>query len=156
MNLYASRRIEDILASIPKAYIAEYYTQQEVSVQDLTPIVKNGLLTPTNILAGDEEIELVNYAATAGNDSLAATCAIGINRGWAIATDDGMAARLLSQGTFQHQIISTPDIIKLWIDTTVPTRVQIRDVLLNIQSASKYLPPKGHLLQQWWRDFTRM
>ena len=47
---------------------------------------------------------------------------------------------------------TTPEIIKRWADEAPLPADVLRDVILKIESRSRYFPPREHGLARWWQD----
>lgn len=112
---------------------------------ELAPLIGAGLLqvahpTPAELDAFiDLTLEL--------DDGEAMTAAIAIYRGWAIATDDRAALRLLAG---RVTTISTLELIKQWTDSQSIAPRGLRDVLLAVRERASYLPGRHHALRAWW------
>jgi hypothetical protein len=168
INLYASGRMGEMLSAVPKriaigelVYSTEMLkiwgdpskgtTQSEaIDVQNL---VDSGVLSVVTLESGDEEVTFVNFAAALRDDGEAYTGAIALHRNWAIATDDRRAINYFKQEAKHLQIITTPELIKHWVDTTGPQDNLVREVLRNVQVQGRYRPHKDHPLLAWWQSF---
>jgi hypothetical protein len=107
-------------------------------------------LLTTDFESEAEEEAFINYAAYL-DDGEAATGAIAINRGWGMATDDKRVISFLSQEAPGLQMVSTPEIVKYWSETTNIEQLTLNYVLNEIRVKGRYLPPKNHPLRSWWQ-----
>ena len=108
ISLYASKRIEEILNTIPKSVcVAAYVKNEEVlktydvssdteEVVDLQSLIDRGVLILVELDLETEADTWVNLA-TVLDDGEAVTGAIAFHRNWAIATDDRAAIRLFER-----------------------------------------------------------
>ena len=168
INLYLSGHMSSILSALPvPVAISEYVFSVEaagnvrstgksgaLSVEtkgeaiQLQPLREAGLLQVVE-LTEKEEVDAVNFAALI-DPGEAFTCAIALNRGWAIATDDKKAISFFEDEVPQLQLVSTPQLIKYWADSTAPSEEQLREILQSVQRLGRYQPPKEDLLSKWW------
>jgi hypothetical protein len=165
INLYASGKMGDILAALPiTVYIAEYvYTNEMLKISqgpgkpdvriDLERLIAYGGLEVVPLEPGNEEITALNFAAFSLDNGEAITGAIAVHHKWAIALDDRSAISLLKREAPQLQLITTPEIIKHWADSSAPHPELVREVLQNIDKLGRYRPPRDHPLIAWWRGF---
>jgi hypothetical protein len=155
LNLCASGELLNILQVISisaQATIVEEVKRELLEIENIEQFedaLKQGLLLIVDLESEAEETAFVNYAVEI-DDGEAATGAIAINRGWAIATDDKKATKFLSQESPSLQIISTPEIIKYWSETANIEPLKLNKVLTEIRVKARYSPNKNHLLKTWW------
>jgi hypothetical protein len=120
---------------------------------DLQLLVNLGLLL---IVSPDTEVEqnsFVDFAAVL-DDGEALTGAVAGCRDWAIATDDKKARRVFRERLPHVQLISTPELVKHWVDNAEPPPDVVVDVLRSIEIGAQYRPSPGDPLSNWWRGFT--
>ncbi|HZU67217.1 MAG TPA: hypothetical protein VFA09_08060 [Ktedonobacteraceae bacterium] len=166
INLYASGEMESILKAVSKsvaiaAYVRDHEALRIISEVDsattqkyeqinLQPFIDSGLLIVVTPESEAENTSFVNFAA-ALDDGEAITCAIAFHRNWSIASDDRKATNFFNQHAPHLQVLSTPELIKYWIDTTNPPGEVIRLALQRIRIKAKYEPPLRHKLYLWWQ-----
>lgn len=164
LNFCASGKLLAILESIP-AHVAVTQVVQERELRTLQRLkdeenegaiqfetaIAQSLLTVVDFESEEEVESFVNYAAIL-DDGESATCAIAVQRGWALATDDKRAIAFVQQGASYLQVISTPDIIKHWSEEAGVDSPALRDVLNAIRVKGRYSPDKNHPLRSWWED----
>lgn len=157
----------DILKSISiSASVAAYVSNEEVlriydgidaegkpkyECIDLQPFIDAGLLIVVSPESEAENITFVNFAAALGGDGEAVTGAIALHRGWSIGSDDRKATSFFSRHTPHLQVISTPELVKHWIDTAHPAFELVCTVLQKIQARARYEPNQKHYLYSWWQ-----
>lgn len=164
INLYATRRMEDILKAIPESVAIADYAREEVGwiyrgpdsnvtrtrgKIDLQPFVELGLLTIVSLNSEPEQNTFVSFAVDL-DDGETVTGAIAVHRNWAIATDDKKATSFFINKAPHLQIISTPELIKYWVDTTHPSNEVVRVTLQNVWLRARYKPHDQHPLYEWW------
>lgn len=164
INLYASGRMKEILECIEKVVvIADYVCANEaLTIRsfdsnaeepiNLRPFIEAGLLTIASLNSGAEEITFVNFAAEV-DDGEAITGTIAFHRDWAVGSDDGAATDTFRRLAPQQQIVTTPELIKHWVDSASPARKAIADTLRAIRHQGKYGPSRDHFLHDWWHSF---
>lgn len=167
INLYATGRMEEILARLPEqvAIAALVYEQEtlyigadprdplpsEDEMINLQPFVERGLLLVISPKSDQENQTFVTFAASV-DDGEAMTGAIAVHRNWAIGSDDGGAIRFFLRHTLPLPVITTPDLIKYWVDRVNLPQDQIRDVLQSVRVRARYEPGGRHPLCNWWRE----
>lgn len=163
INLAATGEFEGILETLPTRLIVTAYVLkhevisyinaegQEISV-NLALQVEKGLLQAVALDTSteDEADYVVAFEAQRLDAGEAQSAAIAINRGWALATDDKRAIKIVPQTSPNTQIMTTPELMKLWADQGNMTRERIRQA---IRSIRRYLPPDTHPLAVWWKQF---
>jgi hypothetical protein len=168
LNLYASGRMAEIIASVPvPVALAQYVKEVELrwvySVPvpgtgkqtrepiDLQPLIDGGYLVVESLQAGNEEVTSVNLSVVL-DDGEADTAAIALHRNWAIGVDDRQAQSYLRRAMPQLQLVSTPDLLLNWATVGAPSSSIVREVLRTIEVCGKYVPNRNHPLAQWWQD----
>src|SRR6266700_4130778 len=121
INLYASGQMGNILQSIAKVVAVAAYVR-------------------------DEEAQRI-YAG----DGKAVTAAIALHRNWSIGSDDRKAISFFVQNMPQVQIITTPELLRYWVDAIEPSSEMVRIALQNIRRKARYEPHPKHPLCDWWR-----
>jgi hypothetical protein len=164
INLVATEEFDNILEIIPAqlaitSYVLKYevitYTNsagEKVPV-DLMLRIQSGQILEVDIdtLQEEEANLLANFASQRLDPCESASAAIAIHRNWGLATDDKRAIYLITQTSPTTQIITTPELLKLWSDTlTIPDK-QIEQVIGRIR---RYVPPETHPLFQWWKKYS--
>ncbi|MGA2620411.1 MAG: hypothetical protein ABSF26_22550 [Thermoguttaceae bacterium] len=97
---------------------------------------------------GQEELELFVQMAARLGDGEAACFAIAAKRGWALATDDRRARRFAAESSLT--VITTPELVKLWAETTSASDKEIVTVLRNIQKFAYFTPRANAPEYGWW------
>jgi len=168
INLYASGYMQSILESIPKpisiaAYVYEMETQRiytgpdedvarETELINLQSFVNRKLLHIVPLEDGREAIAAVGFsAATRLDTGEAISAAIAVHRSWSLATDDKMAISFFTRKVPQLHLISTPELLKHWVDVTRPYITATNSAVANIRKRARYEPHHDHSLYRWWR-----
>ncbi|MEW5960691.1 MAG: hypothetical protein AB1801_23450 [Chloroflexota bacterium] len=166
INLYASKQIDFILRTIPRSVCVAAYVKNEEILRtydvlsnstedvDLQPLIDQGLLFLVELDLETEAEAYVNFS-TVLDDGEAITGAIALHRNWAIATDDKAAIKIFEREAPQLQIITTPELIKYWVDTTHPSFDTVNQCLQNIIIGARYRPNAKHCLYDWWQSFIK-
>lgn len=167
LNLFATGRVEEILRGIPLDFAAAERVvaeamfvrrggieedANETEAVDLALVVSGGLV---HTLSVDTEAEASSYVAFAAqlDDGEAMTCALAMHRDYTVATDDRKALRLLRSILPADRILTTPGLIKLWVDECSIPHMILRETLLNIRERARFLPGRHDPLKEWWESF---
>ncbi|MCT7952894.1 hypothetical protein NG798_24140 [Ancylothrix sp. C2] len=153
LNLCSSGQLLNILQVIPAQVAIVQEVKQELqkieNAIDFETAITEGLLLTVDFESEAEEEAFVNYAAYL-DDGEAATGAIAINRGWAMATDEKKATKFFTQESSSLKIISTLDIIKYWSEVANIEQLTLNYVLNQIRVKGHYIPHRNHPLRSWW------
>ncbi len=157
-----------ILKSISKSVAVAAYVRDEEALRiysghegdesekdeqiDLQPFIDCGLLIVVSPETEAENITFVNFAA-ALDDGEAVTGAIALHRNWSIGSDDRRATSFFAQHSPHLQVISTPELIKYWVDTTNPPLEAVCAALQQIRVRARYEPNLRHKLYLWWQNY---
>lgn len=95
--------------------------------------------------------ELTRFVALARelDDGEAATLAVAESRGFAVATDDRKARRILTTLDPQPPVTSTAAIVRAWAESR--SHAEVRECLRLIQRRASFLPPRNDPDGDWWR-----
>ena len=167
INLFASRHLAEILAVLGRpvavaAYVANEealyiyggpadnirHTREEI---ELKPLIDANVLTVAS-LAGEQEQETFVSLARVLDDGEAMTAALAIRRGWSIATDDGRATNYLTAHCPLVDILTTPALLRQWVELAQPSRQIIRDTLESVRLRANYNVGPKHSLYAWWQS----
>ncbi len=156
----------DIVESLPERVAIAAFVHEEEALRiggdpndpdssadeliDLQPLVTRGLLLVASPESDDENQTFVSFAATL-DDGEAITGAIAAHRNWAIGSDDGGAIRFFVRRAPPLQVITTPELIRFWVDAAMLPPDQIRAVLQRVRIRARYEPGTKHPLYHWWR-----
>lgn len=162
VNLYATRRMEHILAAIdgPVAVAdvvereAQYVFQggdgedaRERELIDLQPWVSQGVLTVIEVTHEEELLTFIDLTQEL-DDGEAITAALAIHRGFTVVTDDRKAVRVLTSRAVTLR--STLDLVKTWADQQAVSSEVLRTVLTDLRERGNYYPSRRHPLRGWW------
>ncbi len=166
IGIYATRRMSEVLATIPRTvtiatYVFEKETQSIYGPLDehgqrtkepinLQPLVDAKLLRIVTIQSEAEAEIVVNLAGLIGDQGESITGAIAFHRDWAIGIDDRKARRLFAQYASHLQLIYTLDLVKYWFEINSPSLEDVASTLVNIRNGARYLPHRQHPLYEWW------
>ena len=168
LNIYASGHMDTILKTLPiPIMIASYvYEQEPLRIPcevkggegladeqiDLQPFLTAGLLVMVSPTSEAELTSMINLAAVLPEDGEAITAALALHRRWAIGVDGLATISLLRRHIPDVQLISTPVLIKQWVERSRPPSHVIRTVLQNVQRSTGYAPSTHHPLYLWWQE----
>jgi hypothetical protein len=114
---------------------------------DLQPSIQCGELQRVALA----DVELPRFVALARelDDGEAATLAVAQARGFAVATDDRKARRVLTALDPQPPVTSTAPIVRAWARNR--GEAEVRECLRLIQRRASFLPPRNDPDGDWWR-----
>lgn len=161
INLYAAGDLRNRLMSlgqkcyVPSAVVVEslfiYDKQADGTTAripiDLQPLIADAVLHTCDV-KDDLELDRYVHLASQIDDGEAMALAIAHTRGWTIASDDRKAIRLATEHSVS--VLTTPDVIKKWSDTTNPTPLELQQVVARIETLAAYFPSSRHHLREWW------
>ena len=168
INLYASGHMQSILESIPKpvsiaAYVHEMEAQRiytgpdddvakETALINLQSFVDGKLLHVIPLEDGPEAATAVSFSvATRLDTGEAISAAIAVHRSWSLATDDKMAISFLTRKVPHLHLVSTPELLKHWVDATRPHFIVTSLAVGNMRKRARYEPHHDHSLYEWWK-----
>jgi len=114
---------------------------------DLQAAVDRGVLAVCAAAPGTETDLYVQLAA-ALDDAEAMALAIARCRKWLLATDDRLAIRYAAD--LAVPVITTPELMRRWADTTSAEAGQIRAALRRIQDFARFTPSPNFPMYNWW------
>jgi len=166
MTLYGSGRMRDVLAALPRpVHVCDYVLEEEALTVydgptehvraettdiDLRPLERKGLIERT-ILQSEEQTTFVKLAKDL-DDGEARTIAITVHRDWAVGTDDKKALRMCRSEAIET--ITTPALMRGWVEKTNPPRGEIAAALRRIRTRAVYLPGTNHSEYEWWAQYS--
>jgi hypothetical protein len=167
LNLFASRRIGDILGTMPRpCAVADYVRDKEAlwvgrhksgpaaeyERVDLGPLVASGLVE-VMALEGDEEMAhfLTLVSSSRIDDGEAMSGALAHARGLVVATDDKAALKVFGHHSPPIPTCSTASLVKHWAERAAIDAATLRRVLVDIRERACFEPGPRDPLQPWWR-----
>lgn len=162
INLYASRKMVEILNSVPTDVTIAAYVADKEALQirgsaeneniDLQPMIADGLITiVTPETESEAETALLIAAAIRGQGE-AETGAIAIHRQWTIALDDRRARNFISEIANDLQMVYSLELVKHWADSQSIPKSEIQCALQNIRTGGNYIPRRSNPLHTWWHE----
>lgn len=164
LNLHASGRVEEILASLSCHCLASPYARSEVLWylappegedeipirRDITlePLVEAQLLSIVG-LTSEEQASFVELAQQLG-DGEAASGALAISRSGSVATDDFKARRVFAQLSPPLPTIGTATLLRNWEQRSRPDRSDVVTALESIRHGARFSPRAGDDDSDWW------
>jgi predicted nucleic acid-binding protein len=146
INVYSSLCAEAILRAvfdtilIPREVEAESFFIRQPSPDDpaqlihvpldLAPLSRSGILTVVS-LAQQSELNLFIRLVAILDDGEAASLALAASRGLPLVTDDRKAANIA--GDLDVRVITTPEVLKHWVDAASPAQDEVITVVTNIE-----------------------
>jgi predicted nucleic acid-binding protein len=119
---------------------------------DLNPLINGGTLEVTEP-TGSAELEQFMHLAGIIDDGEAACLAIASQRGHILATDDRRAIKVATE--LNVSIVTTPDLIKKWVESTLPEPFQVMDTIRCIERYGRFRPHPSSPHAKWWEEQLR-
>lgn len=168
ISLFASRRMDDILASLPcKASVIDIIRNHEIryiwggsepNVReckesiDLQPLIDENVLTEVT-LSDSEYVTMVNIAAQSlGNGESAAT-AVALHRGWGVCTDDYRGLPRLRRLATNVPFVVTTQLVHHWAMMANPTEAEVRTALHSMQLRAGFGCATQEPLSGWLQQY---
>ena len=165
LNLYATGRLREITLAVGgQIEVADYVlereaiytwqtdstgTHEEAVPVDLTPLVEEGIIRVVRLEHSGEQETFVALAALV-DDGEAATAALALHRGCAVATDDRKARRVFGEFMPDVPLVSTLELMKLWADESQIPRDELRAAMDAMRDSASYAPGSRDPLFDWW------
>jgi len=164
INLYATRRIAEILAGHPGRFCVVDVARREAGYVlrggdgpdatereplDLEPLERDGLLA-TLTAESEEELRTYIELTLEMDDGESMTGAIAIHRRFRVVTDDRKALRVLAERGVPCS--TSLNLIKGWSEQMDVNAEVLRAVLLDLRQRARYLPHRTHPLRDWWDE----
>ena len=84
------------------------------------------------------------------DDGEAATLAVSLHRGWAVATDDRKAQRLAHAAEPPIALVTTSALLHSWADGHDEPAERVSDVLRRIERRAAFVPRRSDPNRNWW------
>jgi predicted nucleic acid-binding protein len=167
VNLYASRRISDILREVEgMVAIADQVFRESQFVfrggtgddaREREPVDLQSLIADGSIAVWttDDDAELLTFIdlTLELDEGEAMTAALAIHRGCTVVTDDRKALRILRERKVNCR--GTLDVIKTWSDRRNVPNAELATVLEDVRLRGNYVPARTHALVDWWESVFR-
>lgn len=166
-NLYATHRLRAIaLASRCQFGVVEHVitsealfiwvpiengNREEAEPLPLQPLMGEGLIDIFRLENLQETTAFTDFSVRMDNGE-AETGAIALHRGYAIATDDRKARRVLQAMAPAVPLLSTLALVQEWAQSTAVSVSQIQEVLRAMETGVSYFPGRRDPLFAWWQS----
>lgn len=167
LNLYASRRIAEILSAMPRPtavpdYIRDHEAlwvgrrkagpEADIERVEIHSLVLSGVLEVLT-LSGDKEMaHFLALASSSRLDDGEAICgAIAQSRGLIVVTDDRAALNVFGRQSPPIQTCSTASLLKHWTSQMAVDATTLRCALTDIRERASFEPSSRDPLQGWWQ-----
>jgi predicted nucleic acid-binding protein len=124
-------------------------TTGEMIPIDITPLIHSGAIQVLDLVGSTEQYLFIENAV-AIDDGEAMSLTIAGCRQLDLAIDDKAAIKFARKRFPKLCLWTTPQIIKQWADKVSLPADALRDVIIKIESRSRYFPPREHGLAPWW------
>ncbi|MCD9098062.1 hypothetical protein LU699_13035 [Luteimonas fraxinea] len=103
------------------------------------------LLSPTPV-----ELDLTVHLARWLGDGEAQGLAIAASRGLFFCTDDGAVQKLLNKERLYAQLISTPELLKVWAGNDLTRLASLPTAVRRVRDLGKFTPNRSSPHLAWW------
>lgn len=160
INLYATRRMEEIVRSVPTVvgivdavrreagYVRRGGAGEDADDReaiDLAPMFTAGALVA--ISPTEPELETFLELTLQLDDGEAMTAAVALARQAVVATDERKAISILEG---RVGIRSSLELVRTWVDARGLAEDDVRTVLTDLRQRGHYVPSERHPLRPWW------
>lgn len=169
LNIYATGRLRDIALAQPyRLGVADYVLEREALYVwhsssgerrekrvpvDLTPLIEDSIIDVWRLQNEEEETTFVNLASMV-DDGEAITAAIAVHRGFAVATDDRKARRILVKHAPNVLLVSTLELLRQWAEETSVAQSDLQTAMVAMRSGANYVPGERDPHYEWWQSIT--
>ena len=148
INLLATDRLDEILASLPYRFaVSQFVAAEEVRGRPLPESVE-----VLDIEGEAEMTELVRFS-TLLDDGEASICALAVVRGGGVATDDRKALAVLRREAPHVPTLQTPELMHEWARRQGVSEVSLRQTLRGIREGARFHPRHDAPHREWWMRF---
>jgi len=167
INICASGKLAEIIEGTPFDYLVSKTVHDTEMVDtevidSLNPInmryddiINNGLLKVVDFSDESEIHKFLFYAQIIDGDGEAASLVIAEGSDYILATDDKKAIKVTKEYAPNLQLLTTPELMKSWFDTSDITEQEIKEALSNITVYGRYKPSKNNPLKSWWEGILK-
>lgn len=167
-NFEVTGRLRDILADLGIPWALARAVQREVEPQDssfLGPRTTESLAIDVAALANAGLVQVLECASDSEftryvelsvpgrnhvDDGEAMVLAIAIERGFAVATDDRKARRVLAELAPRLSVHGTACLLRRWTEATHIEPSEVARMVLAIENRGRYVPPASDPDVGWW------
>ena len=89
------------------------------------------------------------------DDGEAMTAAIAVHRGFAVATDDRKARRVLVEHAPFVPLVSTLKLLRQWAEESSVAQSDLQPAMVTMRSGANYVPGERDPHYEWWQSVTR-
>lgn len=167
INLFATGRIEEILAALPFHFsVSRYIADHEVlristggagqpsRLLSLSELAEVGLLTIEDVRSESELAQYVRFAAVL-DDGEASVCALAMTHHGTLATDDRKALRVIRQCATPLPSLETPELLYRWSRVNEVPEEEVRRVLSGVRERARFVPRRAAPHYEWWMAHLR-
>ncbi len=118
---------------------------------DLKPLIRERVIEELRLESPAEVSTFIDFSVRM-DDGEAETGAIAFHRGYAIATDDRKARRVLEEMAPAVPLVSTLELVKEWAQSVSASVPQIQEALRSMETSASYLPGRRDSRFSWWKS----
>jgi len=168
ISLYASRRLAEIIVSLPvKIAVVDLVRQKEARFVwdgpelairqrtepiDLQPLIDRGLITEVS-LADKEYMTMVNLAAHNLGNGESATTAVALHRGWGVCMEDFEALPRIRSAVPNVPLVVTSQLLQHWATTRGASEGDLRTIIRAMRLRGGYGLSKKDPLVLWLQAY---
>jgi predicted nucleic acid-binding protein len=152
LTLAASRVLVCDLVRDESFYLKSDDGSDEQVLIDLQPHFDQGTIHPCLLENDLENQNFVDLAAQL-DDGEAMSIAIALSRNIFLATDDKKARRIFQENTTNiNTLLSTSDLVREWAEANELLVLEVKAILIRIETIARYFPPNSDRNYAWWND----
>jgi hypothetical protein len=161
LNLAATGCFEGILRGLPSHFYVGQRARREAQwlrvldadqrdLVDLEPLLEMSLLEELQLWDPQERALFIELSVTL-EDGEAEAAALAIVRGYALATDDRKARRVVAERSAGLRLYSTLEIIREWQICCAVSDASVATALRRVADRATYQPRRTDPLWDWWK-----
>ncbi len=171
INLFATGRIEEILALLPYRFATSRLvaTQEVLSIAriDASPdgALEREILPPARlenlgdlalleIQTAEEKADFIRFAEEI-DDGEASVCALALSHRGSVATDDRRALRMLDRIAPRVPTVQTPEVLYEWARLACPAEPTLKNMLLAVRVRARFFPRRDAPRFEWWNRYVQ-
>jgi len=117
---------------------------------DIESSVQRGTLTQVDLSSQAEADLFLSLARDGLRDGEAASAAVAVAKGFTLLTDEALARRVMAARKYEHLLLTTPDVLKVWVAAAGVDADTLREMIRRIEQRASFTIQRNHQLKPWW------
>lgn len=117
---------------------------------DIETAVQRGTLTQVDLSSQTETDLFLSLVGDGLHDGEAASAAVAASKGFSLLTDEAPARRVMAARKYEHLLLTTADVLKVWVATVGVDADTLREFVRRIEHRASFTIQRNHHLKPWW------